>query len=381
MKRIWIGGIGFVLLISFLLFLVHIWRKQNEAGEKTAAALKSAGKAVSKARLRHAFVYAPKMFKEGERMYEAAMAEWKKENERWYFFRNYNITIKKAGDAEQKVKLALKKAGEHRNKFQRDFEDITVELSEMIKDFEAYYSFLPLPEDLRNKFVRGSMLFSESQVAGNKGSFSVAHAKAKSAATLIKPAYSYGKDKLTNYFKMFPKWQSMNQEALKISKTRRVILVDKIARRCYVYKNGKVAQTFVAELGRNWVGTKNKQGDKTTPEGKYFVTKKLKGSQTIYYKALLINYPNEDDKERFAINQANGSVSKTAKIGGLIEIHGGGGKGIDWTEGCVALTNKDMDKIFGLVDVETPVFILGSLNSLEKLKARETLKAPDEDEL
>jgi len=54
-------------------------------------------------------------------------------------------------------------------------------------------------------------------------------------------------------------------------------------------------------------------------------------------------------------------------IGNLIEIHGDGGKGINWTDGCVALTNSDMDKLYGLVGVGTPVTIVGSLRSLKEI--------------
>lgn len=379
MRKIWIAGAGFIVIVFLVGFVVVKWRKQNAAGERTAAALRSAGESISKARLRHAFVYAPGLFTEGEEMYEAAMQQWRMANNRWYFRRNYDTVILMAGEAETKVNLALKKAGEYRNRFQKDFEDLVDDLSEKIRDFESFYNYLPLPENVRSNFVKGRMMFSESLRAGDKGEFRDAYVKAKNAAGLINTAHEFGKDKLHNYFKLFPQWEKLNKEAQKLSHSRRVILVDKIARRCYVYRNGKTSQTFIAELGKNWVGTKNLQGDKSTPEGKYYVTKKLKGSQTIYYKALMINYPNDDDKERFAQNITSGAIPKNAKIGGLIEIHGGGGKGTDWTDGCVALTDKDMDKLFGLADNGTPVFIVGSLVSLEKLKARDTLKSDDDE--
>lgn len=356
------------------------WHKQKVAGEKTALALRSASEAISNARLRHAFVYASSLFNESEEMYQKAMQLWRKENERWYFVRDYDQVISMAIKAEEKVKTAIKKAGEHRNRYQKDFEKLAEQLSAKIKDFESYYSFLPLPEDVRNKFVKGRILFSESQRSGDKGEFSKAYNKAEDASNLISQAYDFGKKKLNNYFKSYKDWEKLNKEALQLSQSRRVIMVDKIARKCYVYKNGKTTHTFTAELGKNWVGDKNKQGDKSTPEGKYHITKKLKGSQTIYYKALLINYPNEEDKARFNTNKANGVIPKTAQIGGLIEIHGGGGKGTDWTDGCVALTDKDMDKIYPLADVGTPVFIVGSLVSWDQLKTRETLKASNDDE-
>jgi lipoprotein-anchoring transpeptidase ErfK/SrfK len=61
----------------------------------------------------------------------------------------------------------------------------------------------------------------------------------------------------------------------------------------------------------------------------------------------------------------NGLLPPTAKIGGLIEIHGNGGKGIDWTEGCIALTDKEIEVVYRSVKVGTPVTIVGSVIDLE----------------
>jgi murein L,D-transpeptidase YafK len=121
-------------------------------------------------------------------------------------------------------------------------------------------------------------------------------------------------------------------------------------------------------MGPNWIGDKRHRGDKATPEGRYYITKKKKGKDTIYYKALLINYPNDEDRKRYNDDVKRGILSAGQGIGGLIEIHGGGGKGAHWTEGCVALTNAEMDQIFDFVEVGTPVTIVGSLRNLQVLQ-------------
>ena len=82
--------------------------------------------------------------------------------------------------------------------------------------------------------------------------------------------------------------------------------------------------------------------------------------QTKFNKALLINYPNDEDRMRFALGRRRGTISRGAGIGNLIEIHGDGGEGRDWTDGCVALTNEDMDRLFAHVRVGTPVTIVGT---------------------
>jgi murein L,D-transpeptidase YafK len=146
-----------------------------------------------------------------------------------------------------------------------------------------------------------------------------------------------------------------------------VIIVDKIAEKLMLYHAGKQINSYQAELGQNWVGDKNFEGDKSTPEGAYFVTSKKQGRQTKYYKALGINYPNVLDKKRFSEQKSNGTIKASGTIGGLIEIHGDGGKGYHWTDGCIALKNEDMDEVFRLVDVKTSVIIVGSLRPLEEI--------------
>ncbi len=133
----------------------------------------------------------------------------------------------------------------------------------------------------------------------------------------------------------FNSWidSTINESA---KENKNCILVDKSSRLLYLIKEGKVDSKYTIELGHNPYEDKQKEGDCCTPEGRYSIEKKIPFGETNFYKALLINYPNKEDKAK-------------GKTGGLIEIHGFGGKGYDWTAGCVSLYNKDMDKIFSSV--------------------------------
>jgi murein L,D-transpeptidase YafK len=157
-------------------------------------------------------------------------------------------------------------------------------------------------------------------------------------------------------------WQAWVEETLAESQREgiAVIIVDKLRRRLTVYRDGQVLASFPAELGANGLRPKEHAGDRATPEGRYRVVQKKQGPATQYYKALLINYPNEEDRQRFARAQSQGKIPWRAGIGGLIEIHGEGGEGRDWTDGCVALRNTDMDKVFAWAQVGTPVTIVGT---------------------
>jgi L,D-transpeptidase catalytic domain len=139
-----------------------------------------------------------------------------------------------------------------------------------------------------------------------------------------------------------------------------VILVDKLRRRVSLYRDGRQIAHFPAELGANGLRRKEHSGDRATPEGVYRIVQVKQAPATKFFKALLLNYPNDEDRMRFALGQRRGAISYGARIGNLIEIHGSGGEGRDWTDGCIALTDEDMNRLFAHVHVGTPVTIVGT---------------------
>jgi hypothetical protein len=155
-------------------------------------------------------------------------------------------------------------------------------------------------------------------------------------------------------------WGNLCEKARRLSLGgKRVLLVDKYQRKALVLERGRVTRSFQAELGWNGLRDKQQQGDGATPEGEYRVTRKKAGRDTIYYKALLLNYPNDADRASFRRAVRTGAIRPGAEIGGLIEIHGEGGRGQDWTDGCVALENSEMDTLFALAQVGMPVMVVG----------------------
>jgi len=126
-----------------------------------------------------------------------------------------------------------------------------------------------------------------------------------------------------------------------------------------LYDQGSEVRTYRADMGRNNLHPKLRANDHATPEGHYKITQKKDVGRSRYHRALLLDYPNEQDRERFARAKRRGELPAGATIGALIEIHGEGGKGLNWTRGCVALANADMDDLFRRVGVGTPVVIVG----------------------
>lgn len=157
-------------------------------------------------------------------------------------------------------------------------------------------------------------------------------------------------------------WNRWKQETIEWSRRERApaIIVSKMEHTVTLYSAGEVVRTYDAEMGFNWFSDKLVSGDGATPEGRYFVAQMKRGPATLYHKALLIDYPNAADVREFEAARSAGRVAPRSTPGGLIEIHGHGGKGEIWTSGCVALTNAAVDDLFRRVGVGTPVTIIGT---------------------
>ena len=157
------------------------------------------------------------------------------------------------------------------------------------------------------------------------------------------------------------RWQGLIRDTAEWSRRsgRAAIVVSKAAHRVTVYEAGRVVRTYYGDMGFNWVADKRRAGDGATPEGHYRVVA-VRTSGSAYYKALLVDYPNAQDRRAYAEAQLLGVLPPGAQIGGQIEIHGEGGVGRDWTDGCVALANADLDDLIRRVEVGTPVTIVGA---------------------
>ena len=143
--------------------------------------------------------------------------------------------------------------------------------------------------------------------------------------------------------------------AASLAKADRVIVI-KHQRKLTLMHAGAVLKTYSLALGAAPVGAKERQGDHRTPEGLYVLDSRNDHSH--FYKAIHISYPNAEDRKR----AARLGVSP----GGDVFIHGlPNGYGFvgaahrlhDWTDGCIALTNAEIDEIWSLVPNGTPIEI------------------------
>jgi hypothetical protein len=158
-------------------------------------------------------------------------------------------------------------------------------------------------------------------------------------------------------------WQRMARDTIAWSKIHRAsaIVVSKAERSLTLYRSGQKVWSYPVRLGFNGVKEKRFQGDGATPEGRYRVAGKRGRGQTQFYRALLLDYPNQNDRRRFLNDRKNGNIPAFRDIGGQIEIHGVDNELMAQTLGCVMLDNSHMAVIFDHVDHGTPVTIVGTL--------------------
>jgi murein L,D-transpeptidase YafK len=124
----------------------------------------------------------------------------------------------------------------------------------------------------------------------------------------------------------------------------------------------RVVKWYRVAIGPGGDGPKTREGDKITPTGHYVLSAARPSAK--FRTFIAVSYPNDVDRKRFASLQASGAIPKDATIGGDIGIHGVGNatlapfhKLADWTRGCVAVDNEEIDEIATLVPGGTPIDI------------------------
>jgi murein L,D-transpeptidase YafK len=139
------------------------------------------------------------------------------------------------------------------------------------------------------------------------------------------------------------------------TKADRIVVV-KSTHTMTLMTSGRVLKVYKVALGRGFSGPKERQGDNKTPEGEYVIDQK--NAKSRFHLALHISYPNVADIKR----------AREAGVdpGGAIMIHGlENGLGwlgllqhdVDWTEGCIAVSDSEIEEIWRLVPVGTPIEI------------------------
>jgi lipoprotein-anchoring transpeptidase ErfK/SrfK len=147
-----------------------------------------------------------------------------------------------------------------------------------------------------------------------------------------------------------------------LNKDSIVVVVDKSHYCLQVYYKKRMVRSYKAVFGPKPLENKIMEGDRCTPEGWFKIVSKNPASR--YDKFMLLDYPNEAATQRFNELKQKKRIPDNARMGGDVGIHGiwkGGDDmiemGVGWTDGCVALKNKDIDELYTFVNVGTRVYI------------------------
>jgi murein L,D-transpeptidase YafK len=145
-------------------------------------------------------------------------------------------------------------------------------------------------------------------------------------------------------------------DASRVAPAADSVVVEKATRRLTLFFQGMPLKSYIVALGRNPVGDKVKIGDNRTPEGVFHIA--TRNATSKYYRSLRISYPDVAHQQR--------ADAMGVSPGGDIMIHGlpkgkeqmgGLHRKTDWTEGCIALTNAEIDEIWSLVPDGVPIQI------------------------
>ncbi len=134
-------------------------------------------------------------------------------------------------------------------------------------------------------------------------------------------------------------------------------VVDKSERKFIVRAGGRSLRTYPCVLGINPEGDKMQEGDRRTPEGSFLLRAKYPHKD--WHKFVWIDHPNEESWKRSNRRKKEGVILADARVGGEIGIHGVPKgmdhwiqQGTDWTWGCIALRNADLDEIFPVIQLQ-----------------------------
>ncbi|MDO8722435.1 MAG: L,D-transpeptidase [Syntrophales bacterium] len=307
-------------------------------------------------------VYAPAGYNRYRISFRKAKEDLIKEKSRFVWLQDYRLVQSEFRDVLKTGYVLQEKILEQKNIKKENTSNQISLLKNRIETLKGLTEIINEGRLARKDLIKAELLLSEAISRYDNNDYVAAEDKIKNLSGFIKAA----EDAILPIFNRYEdrshinKWQQMADETIAESKNRGipVIIVNKSKRILVLYKHGVPFKTYNVGLGRNGSLDKLRAGDNSTPEGRYRIIKKI--SKSRYRKALLINYPDEEDRRNFIRAKKKGLIPARARIGGLIEIHGGGKDSM--TYGCIAMDNNAIDYIFSLVPVGTKVTIVGAVD-------------------
>ena len=307
-----------------------------------------------------AHIYASEEYESFETTLKKTTDDLIREEARFIWLRDYEPIAERLKAVLRDGEEILKKVQERKEAKRKNITTQLSELEERIRDLDKLTLTINEGRLARRSLTKAGLMIREAGFFLERDNYDGAATRLimashhiKTSEDILVPIFNRYSDKA-----LIEKWKKWVNEVAAESREKGVpaIVVSKIDRSLTVYKHGRPFKSYGIGIGRNGLADKLLSGDGATPEGSYRVIKKITRSR--YHKALLLNYPNAEDKREFIRLKKRGLIPKRAGMGGLIEIHGGGKEGM--TYGCVSIENRHMDELFELVPLGSPVAIVGN---------------------
>ena len=349
-------------------------------------ARESARKAYEQAERKGAGRWAPRQLAAAQKTLSLGLFEYRRQSARFLPLRDFEVARMILAQAEQRSWEAAR-AAVMRQRSAQERALVQVEAAtELVAIGREFGMLMPLSLYERNLLARAQLRLQEAKHRLRGGLFARAEAlatEAESVASRVGEACSERAGRYADSH-LVTRWRRMVDETVAWSRRTggTAIVVSKAAHSLTLYRGGMPDRSYRADIGSNSIADKTASGDLATPEGKYRIVAKKDVGQSRYHRALLLDYPTAEDLAVFRRLRRSGKIRASAP-GGQIEIHGEGGLQKDWTRGCVAIANPEMDELFRAVSIGTPVVIVGShgdggpfVELVERYRAAKSEAAP-----
>lgn len=351
-----LGGLAAVLAVS----AVPILSGRTRPPDLSQAAAK---RAVDEARRAGASTWAPPLLLQAEAALRAGLAERRRQEVRFLLFRDFAAARSGLRLARDKARRAALAATETRAAARSAADESIEKAKAALGQAEALVDSIRLDRPDRRHLQRSRADLVIAKTLYDAEEYGQVQLLADRALQDARSA-SRGAISLASRYvdgEQLHRWRRWIDETIRTSRRsgEAAVIVYKEKNTLTLYSAGRPLRSYSADMGQNSIKAKLRAGDNATPEGRYRIVEKKGAGESKYYKALLLNYPNQDDRKRLEKARKAGVVHRGAAPGGLIEIHGHGGRGEDWTNGCVALSNRELDDLYARVSVGTPVTIVG----------------------
>ncbi len=219
---------------------------------------------------------------------------------------------------------------------------------------------------LEQKPIETELLFRQGRSYYEQGLYARALHAVEQASRLVEDQATILTTALARYAddERVGTWRRMVRRTVQWSATHHAaaIVITKADRRLTLYRDGHAVVSYPIRLGYNGVLLKRYQGDGATPEGSYRIIKKRDHGETRFYRALVLDYPNAEDRRRYSQDLRTGAIPVGATIRERIEIHGVGDGLMTQTLGCIMVADRHIDQLFEHVEIGTPVTIVGAVH-------------------